>query len=219
VDAAALPLDSDDEPPVAPYTVTVVHRGSVSAASHHQPEPQPREKFFVSGYGGITTRGSAVARKMGVLRGFHGGLLLGERLSIGAAYHRLKRRFGAPIVDRNNRPMGLEMAYGGVELGVTAFRRGRFELGVQTLFAGGVACVSYDVNQRSNVAECVESVRMMVLEPSAIAHLRVTNWMRVGIEGGYRGVARTQWRPPTDLDLGGGFFGLNLDFGWFGRDD
>ena len=213
------PLDS--EPAATPHTITLVHRGSVSSSSHYpsQPasEPDSHEQFFVSGYGGIVTRGSAVARKMGILRGFHGGLLLGERLSIGLAYHRLKRRFGAPLLDANNQPMALEMAYGGVELGVTAVRRGRFELGIQTLFGGGVSCVTYDVNGRSNVAECVESVRMMVLEPSAVANVRITDWMRLGIEGGYRGVARTAWRPPTDLDLGGGFFGVNLDFGWFAR--
>lgn len=211
--------DSDSAP--TPHTVTLVHRGSVSSSTYNRYEqPEPRdshEEFFVSGYGGIITRGSAVSRKMGILRGFHGGLLLGDRLSIGLAYHRLKRRFGAPILDARDQPLAIEMAYGGMELGATVVRRGRFELGVQTLFGGGAACLTYDVNGRSNVAECVESVRMMVLEPSAIANIRITDWMRMGIEGGYRGVARSQWRPPNDFDLGGGFFGLNLDFGWFAR--
>ncbi len=213
------PLELQAREPT-PHTVTLVHRRAVSS-SHYEPPPEQDsfERYFVSGYGGITTRGSAVSGKMGILRGFHGGLLLGERLSIGVAYHRLKRRFGAPILDAQQRPMGLEMAYGGIELGATVFRRGRFELGVQTLFGGGAACVTYDVNGRSSIAECVESVRMMVLEPSAITNIVVTDWMRVGFEAGYRGVARSQWRPPSDFDLGGGYFGLNLDFGWFARPD
>ncbi|MCR9163481.1 MAG: hypothetical protein ACE37F_19825 [Nannocystaceae bacterium] len=219
------PLDAN-EPERAdqtPYKVTLVHRSAVSSSAYESKyesryeEEDSFEEYFVSGYGGIITRGSAVSRKMGVLRGFHGGLLLGDRLSIGVAYHRLKRRFGAPILDSSNRPLALEMAYGGLEIGATVFRSGRFELGVQTLFGGGAGCVTYDVNRRSNVAECVDGVRMMVLEPSAIANVRVTDWMRVGLEGGYRGVARSSWSEGNDFDLGGGFFGLNLDFGWFAR--
>lgn len=218
------PAEETSPPDPTPHTITLVHKGSVSSSSYYEhrydePEQDSFEEYFVSGYGGIITRGSAVSHKMGVLRGFHGGLLLGERLSIGLAYHRLKRRFGAPILDPGDRPLALEMAYGGLEIGATVFRHGRFELAVQTLFGGGAACLTYDVNNRSTVAECVESVRMMVLEPSAIAHVRVTDWMRVGLEGGYRGVARSQWRPPNDFDLGGGFFGVNLDFGWFARPD
>ena len=225
---AEAPLDAESdelEDPaeaaeVTPHTVTLVHREAVSS-SYYEPrryeEDDSFEEFFVSGYGGLMTRGSAVSGKMGLLRGFHGGLLLGERLSIGVAYHRLKRRFGAPILDSSDRPLALEMAYGGLEIGATVFRKGRFELGVQTLFGGGAGCLTYDVNNRSNVAECVETVRMMVLEPSVLANVRVTDWMRVGIEGGYRGVARSKWREPNDFDLGGGFFGLNLDFGWFAR--
>ena len=220
----ALPSDPlQSEPRHAPHTITLVHKGSVSSSAYeqryHEPERDSFEEYFVSGYGGIITRGSAVSQKMGVLRGFHAGLLLGDRLSIGLAYHRLKRRFGAPILDPQERPLALEMAYGGLELGATVFRHGRFELGLQTLFGGGAACLTYDVNNRSSVAECVESVRMIVLEPSAIAHVRITDWMRLGVEGGYRGVARSQWRPPNDFDLGGGFFGVNLDFGWFARPD
>lgn len=212
----------EPEPEVTPHTVTLVHREAVSSSRYeqrydYQEEEDSFEEYFVSGYGGIITRGSAVSRKMGILRGFHGGLLLGDRLSIGVAYHRLKRRFGAPILDSSDRPLALEMAYGGLEIGATVFRSGRFELGVQTLFGGGAGCVTYDVNRRSNVAECVDSVRMMVLEPSAIANIRVTDWMRVGLEGGYRGVARSSWSDGNDFDLGGGFFGLNLDFGWFAR--
>lgn len=216
--------EPETTPETTPYTVTLVHREAVSSSRYEprydeQDEQQQDsfEEYFVSGYGGIITRGSAVSRKMGVLRGFHGGLLLGDRLSIGVAYHRLKRRFGAPILDSSDRPLALEMAYGGLEIGATVFRSGRFELGVQTLFGGGAGCVTYDVNRRSNVAECVDSVRMMVLEPSAIANIRVTDWMRVGLEGGYRGVARSSWSDGNDFDLGGGFFGLNLDFGWFAR--
>lgn len=209
------PLDAEP----TPHTVTLVHRGSVSSSSHYDPPPphDSHEEFFVSGYGGMITRGSAVSGKMGVLRGYHGGLLLGDRLSIGVAYHRLKKRFGAPILDGQGRPIALEMAYGGLEIGATVVRRGRFELGIQTMFGGGASCLTYDVNGRSNVAECVESVQMMVLEPSVLANIRVTDWMRLGLEGGYRGVARSEWVAPTDFDLGGGFFGLNLDFGWFAR--
>lgn len=217
VEPEAEPLDADP----TPHTVTLVHRGSVSSSSHYDPPPphDSREKFFVSGYGGMITRGSAVSGKMGVLRGYHGGLLLGDRLSIGVAYHRLKKRFGAPILDGEGRPIALEMAYGGLEIGATVVRRGRFELGVQTMFGGGASCLTYDVNGRTNVAECVESVQMMVLEPSVLANIRVTDWMRLGLEAGYRGVARSEWVAPTDFDLGGGFFGLNLDFGWFARPD
>ncbi len=203
----------------ATHTVTLVHRRA--APEDYEPavsEPPPRD-LFVSGYGGIVTRFSAVSRKFGMLSGAHGGLLLGDRLSVGGAYYRLKRRYGAPILDSQDRPLAIAMAYGGVEVGATVIRRGRFEAGLQTLIGAGVACLTYDTSSRSRKANCVDTVRMMVFEPAAVARVDITKWMRLGIEGGYRGVARSKWRPPTDFDLGGGYMGLSLDLGWFDRSE
>jgi hypothetical protein len=180
---------------------------------------QPRDdRPFISGYGGLSVRGTSVSTKIGTLVGVRGGLMFGKRLSIGGAVYKLSRRFGKPIRDSAGNPLALKMAYGGAQVAINAIRGRRIELEARGLFGGGMGCVSADANYDRDEMYCVESVRMVVMEPEVALIVNVTDWMRMALTGGYRFVVREKWRPPNNFNLAGGTLGLDLEFGWFNRE-
>ena len=197
-------------------TVVVTQRVPVAPAPPPPPPATRRTPFFIGGYGGIGFAFGAVSKRMASFSNLRGGILLGERISIGASFTRMTKRFGPPIEGLSGTNYQLAMAYGGIDLGLAIIRRGPFELGVSTLLGAGSACVQ-TYHRRDQ--HCVETVKMMVAEPSVFAHFNLTNWMRLGMSGGYRFVAREAWRPPNEFRLAGGFFGANVEFGWFKRPD
>lgn len=211
---------SDGSPSTLPRTLTVVHRGMPTAAAP-PPEPAPthRDRFFVSGYGGVDFRITTLSKKFATLFGVRGGLLLGKRMSIGGAMYRVSKRYGPPIIDPQGRPMTLKAQYGGLTVGGTLVRGRTVELAAQGLIGAGVGCISYNLSYGAKSYRCVESVKMMVVEPSVVMHIYPTRWMRLGIEGGYRAVARESWRPPNDFSMSGAYGGFSAEFGWFDRDD
>jgi len=196
-------------------TTTVVVTERVAVPPTPPPSQPRRDRFFVGGYGGIGFQLGAVSRRMAAFSHLRGGILLGERISIGASLTRMTRRFGPPIEGVSGASYQLAMVYGGVDLGLALIRRGPFELGVSTLLGAGTACVQTNAHR----PRCVESVKMMVAQPAVFANFNLTSWMRIGMSGGYRFVAREAWRPPNEFRLAGGFFGANLEFGWFKRPD
>ena len=198
--------------------LTVVHRDPWTPPPTLPPEPQD-DRLFVSGYGGLSVRGTSVDHKVGSLLGVRGGLLIGDRLSIGGAFYELTRRYGSPLRDTSGNPLAIKMAYGGLQAAITAIRGDRVELEARGLVGAGMACVSTDIHGRSSGGHCIDTVRMFVGQPEIVLIVNLTNWMRIGMQGGYRFVARQAWRPPNDFRLAGGFFGANLEFGWFKRPD
>ncbi len=181
------------------------------------PSPPPAvRRPFVSGYGGLQLDLSTTSRRFTTFTGVHGGLLLGERLSIGASIRNLTRRFGPPIVGTSGNQYRLLMSYGGLELGAVLFRRDRFEFSLEALLGAGVACISRQSREHRR-GNCVDAVRMAVVQPGAFIHLNLTNWMRVGLGGGYRFVARQKWKTNADFKLAAPYFGMSVDFGWFRR--
>jgi hypothetical protein len=200
-------------------TVVVTQRELPPLPPPPPPAPPPRSKrFFVSGYGGLSFQLSTTSRRLSILNGFQGGLLLGERLSIGVAYRRLAHRVGPDIRGTNGNRYQLGMMYGGGELGVVIVRHGRFEMGIESLFGMGVGCVNQKIRREGHTeTRCIDAVRMFVIEPGAFMHFNLTNWMRLGLDGGYRFVVRESFKPPNDFRLSGPYFGMNLEFGWFKR--
>ncbi|MFO0634450.1 MAG: hypothetical protein U0168_16515 [Nannocystaceae bacterium] len=200
-------------------TTTITHRVVVPPLPPAPPPPQARKRRFVSGYGGFGMRVGSVSHRMATFSNIRGGLLLGERVMIGGSLVRMTKRFGPPIQGDNGQSYQLAVAYGGLHLGVVALRRGRFELGVDSLLGVGVGCIA---NLRSHHddkvdARCVEQVKMFTAEPGAFMHVALAKWLRVGMNAGYRFVARERWPSGNNFAMNGGYFGLNLDFGWFAR--
>ena len=172
-------------------------------------------EFDISGYGGLGLRGSTINKNPSLWIGAHGGIIFGQRLSIGGAFYEVTYRHGGPIVDSNGKELGIRAAYGGMTMGIVLSRRKRFELSVDTLIGGGAACISREPGYQDDDWRCIEAVRMFVTEPSLSTRFILRDWFRVGLELGYRFVAREAWRAPNDFQLSGPFLGTSIDFGWF----
>jgi hypothetical protein len=179
------------------------------------PAPPRTERRFFGGYGGPSGRLSSVSRKLGTMTGFRGGVLIGERLSLGAAAYRLTYRHNSNIHGPEGDEYSLRMGYGGMTFGVTLWRPGRIEIAAEGLVGAGVACISDNPRYRDDDYRCVESIKMFVGEPAVTMYVNITDWMRIAVTAGYRLVVREAWRPPNDFILSGGFGGADLQFGWF----
>lgn len=211
------PATTSPDAPAATTTTTT------TVVIHDRPmppqyvSPPPRERFFVGGYGGFGGRMGPTSGRLSVFSNFRGGILLGKRLSIGGSLVQLTKRLGAPIRGTSGKSYQIGLAYGGVDVGIVAFRRGRFEIGVESMIGVGVACI-YE-RERGSAGDCRESVKLFVAEPGAFMHFNLTDWMRVGFNGGYRFVGRQAWPSGAQFRLAAPYFGANLDFGWFRRKD
>jgi len=204
--------------PTRTTTVVVTDRYTPLPPPPPPTPPDRPKRFFVSGYGGLSFQLTTTSRRLSIMNGFQGGLLLGERLSIGLAFRRLSHRFGPDIRGTSGDRYQLGMVFGGGEIGVVVVRHGRFEMGIESLFGAGAACVDKLVKRNGHTdSKCVDAVRMFVIEPGAFIHVNLTNWARVGFDGGYRFVVREGFKPPNDFRLSGPYFGANLEFGWFRR--
>jgi hypothetical protein len=180
------------------------------------PPPATRsQRLFIGGYGGPSARMSSVSRKLSTLAGFRGGVLIGQRLSIGAAAYRLTYRHNSNIAGPDGDQYSLRMGYGGLTAGVTLWRPGRLEFAIEGLVGAGSACISDSHRYSDDDYRCVERINMFVGEPAATMYVNVTPWMRFAVTAGYRIVVREAWRPPNDFILSGGYGGLDLQFGWF----
>ena len=218
-DGAVTMLAPAGTAPTTTTTTTVVVTDRVITVPH-QPPPAPpaRERFFVGGYGGFGGRMGPTVGRLSIFSNMRGGVLLGKRLSIGASMVTMTKRTGAPIQGISGKTYQIGLAYGGVQIGLVAMRRGRFEIGLDTLLGAGIACI-YERRPGQHDGDCRESVKMFVAEPGAFIHFNLTNWMRVGFNGGYRFVSQPQWPSGAQFRLASPYFGANLDFGWFRRRD
>lgn len=178
-------------------------------------EGSPR-RFFVSGYGGLSIRLGSLAGKAATFTGIRGGLMFGRRFSIGGAYYGVRNRFGSPIRDLDGNRMLLDVAYGGVTVGVSVALWKRGELELKGLLGGGSACIGY-VHAAINDLPfgCVERVALVAVEPGATVYFNAAPWIRFGLEVGYRFVGRNRWSPPNHFRISGPYGGLSAEFGWF----
>jgi hypothetical protein len=206
--------------PVTTTTTTTVVTERVhpmpAAPRYQQP---PRDRFFLGGYGGFAGRLGPVSGRVSSFSEIRGGILLGQRLSIGGSLVRMTKRFGGPIEGISGQQYQLGLIYGGVDVGIVAFRRGRFEMGVQSLFGAGVGCVRYAESKGGDCSGSREAIRLVVVDPSLFMHVNLTNWARFGLSGGYRVVARPPWPSGADFRMSAPYFGASIEFGWFRRRD
>jgi hypothetical protein len=200
-----------DPPPQRTIVVTrVVHR----SAGPPTPPPvlsyEPRTRGFI----GLSLRGTTTNRNPSALSGARVGFTFNDRFTIGGAFYSLTARYAGAIVDPEGHKLGMRMAYGGVLLAWTLYKGRVMALNLETLAGAGAACISR--NRRSYGRwECIEKVGLVTIEPGLELAFTVTDWMRLGVTGGYRFVTREAWREPNDFTLSGPYVGLNVDFGAF----
>lgn len=208
-----------DAAPTTTTTTTTVVTERVHPMMPPPPPQRPRERFFVGGYGGFAGRVGPVSGHVSTFSEIRGGILLGKRLSIGGSLVRMTKRFGKPIQGQSGREYQLGLIYGGVDVGIVAIRRGRFEMGISSLFGAGVGCVRGAEAKGGDCTGSREVIRLVVVDPSIFMHLNLTNWARLGLSGGYRVVARPPWPSGADFRMSAPYFGASIEFGWFRRRD
>lgn len=179
----------------------------------------------VGGYGGIGARVGPVGSMGGVFTVSRGGVVLGERLTVGGAFVSVAPRhgFGPPMRSTTGRVYTTAMLYFGLELGWVAYRRGRVEIGPQALLGVGLACIVRLRGRGDH--DCVERLPLYVAEPSAFVRVDLTParanspgrraMIRVEFDAGYRLVRHRPWPSGNDVRLAAPYLGANLDFGWF----
>jgi hypothetical protein len=201
-----------DPPPSTTVVTKVVHR------PYRPPAPAPAEELSdeprVRGFLGLSLRGTTTNRNPSALSGARLGFTFNDRFTIGGAFYSLTARYAGAIVDPRGNELGMRMAYGGVLLAWTLYKGRVVALNLETLAGAGAACISR--NRRSYGRwECLEKVGLVSIEPGLELAFTVTDWMRLGVTGGYRFVTREAWRAPNDFMLSGPYVGLNVDFGAF----
>jgi hypothetical protein len=200
-----------DPPPSRIVITEVVHQ---PVQRRPLPEYEPYEPR-VHGFAGLSLRGTTTTNQNpSVLSGARFGFVFDERFTIGGAFYSLTARFGGPIVASNGDELGMRMAYGGVLLGWSLYKGRVVQLSLETLAGGGAACVS---KHRRGYGRwgCIEKVGLVSIEPGLSLGFVVTDWVRVGLTGGYRFVTREAWKAPNEYTMSGPYVGLDIDFGAF----
>lgn len=200
-----------DPPPTTTVITQVVHRPYQPPAPRPaEVSPEPRARGFL----GLSLRGTTTNHNPSALSGARLGFTFNDRFTIGGAFYSLTARYAGAIVDPQGHKLGMRMAYGGVLLAWTLYKGRVVALNLETLAGAGAACISQ--NRRSYGRwKCIEKVGLVSIEPGLELAFTVTDWMRLGVTGGYRFVTREAWRAPNDFTLSGPYVGLNLDFGAF----
>ncbi len=199
-----------ESPPSTVVITRVEHRPYHAPAPKPAPSYEPRAHGFV----GVSLRGTTTNHNPSALSGARVGFTFDDRFTIGGAFYSLTARFAGAIIDPEGHKLGMRMGYGGVLLGWTLYKGRVMQVGLETLAGAGAACISRSRKSYGRW-QCIEKVGLVSIEPGLEVGFVVTDWVRLGVTGGYRFVTREAWRPPNDFTLSGPYVGLNVDFGAF----
>ncbi len=221
--------DEEDEPVYVDYTYTWDEppplRKSVVITRHvirplpppprskRSPPPPPRARGLV----GLSIRGTTTNYNPSAMVGARAGFTFHDRFTIGGALYSLTARYAGAIVDPRGNQLGMRMAYGGVMFNWRLWEGRIMQVGLDTLAGAGAACISRSKKSYGRW-NCIEKVGLISIEPGLEIGFKLSDWIRLGVAGGYRFVTREAWREPNDFTLSGPYLGINVDFGWFGDD-
>ncbi len=149
-------------------------------------------------------------RQFAAIVGLRGGVLLGKRLSLGAALHYLM----LPVHIDPQAPdpvRALNLNYAGAAIGVVVARvRQRVSFELLTLLGGGGACL-----QNKTQGICEDRNGFFVAEPEMYLHVKLSPFFRISVGGGYRFIAASSWSGPGSWRLAGPEATIMLAFGRF----
>ena len=220
----AVPPEAATPPAAIVFPSTTTSTTVVVTRVQHRPAPPPPipeiecgggdDEPGARGFVGFSSRLTSVNANPSVLMGARSGFTFGDRFTVGGAFYSLTARYADPITGPRGQPLGLRMTYGGVLLGYRAYSGRVVKLGLETLAGAGAGCVSRGTRTVGR-AECIEKVGLITVEPGLELGFVVTDWLKLGLAGGFRFVTREAWRAPNDFTLSGPYLGLNIDVGWF----
>ncbi|MCU0424956.1 MAG: hypothetical protein MUF71_04945 [Candidatus Kapabacteria bacterium] len=161
-----------------------------------------------SGYGAFSTKFTPIQGQFGTMIGGYGGWFINKALLIGGGGYGLTTSINAP-----QRPgESISFGYGGIVLEYVGASDKVFHYAVQTMIGwGGVGF--YRPRDFSFSSRSVSPV--MVIEPSLMAELNITNFLRLSVGGGYRFVTGVELAGLTNGDMSGVSAMLNVKFGGF----
>ncbi len=162
-----------------------------------------------SGYGAVSMKFSPIQGQFGTLIGGYGGWFINKTLLIGGGGYGLTTN-----ITSTQRPgESISFGYGGVVLEYVGASDKVFHYAVQALFGWGGVGIYSPRDVRSFSSRSTSPV--FVIEPSLLAELNVTNFLRLAVGGGYRFATGVELSGLTNADLSGVSVSVNLKFGSF----
>ena len=244
-DRAAWAVDGRGEPhvpnsrPAAPYTGRSLHplaramktllvlALALAALPTAAQQTLLGDGRFTGGFGGPVVKFSSINGRYATLVGGRGGALFttgsGHAFSIGGGGYGIADEHGGLRWGRDdqNRPLYLQMGYGGFELEYVNRADDLVHVSVQTLIGGGgIQMVDIDGNLASffdrvlNDGFDVQDA-FFVFEPGANVMLNVTEWFRIGGGVSYRLVRGAALADVSNSDLSAVAGTLTFKFGSF----
>jgi hypothetical protein len=165
-----------------------------------------------TGYGALGFKFTPIQGSFGTLLGGYGGWLINKTLMIGGGGYGLTSQIAATAPGQSGK--SISFGYGGVVLEYIGLSDKVFHYAVQG-FVGWGGAGYYQPGFNTNFSR-FRATPLMVFEPSVLAELNVTNFLRLSAGGGWRFVtgASSEDRP-SNADLSNYSISLNVKFGSF----
>lgn len=167
----------------------------------------------LGGYGGLTVAYSRFDGDDGVLIGGEAALLFNHRLALGAAGYgwvtEPEEFEGADGIDRH-----MHVGYGGAVGRYAFFTDSMVYMTAGLLIGGGAVVMAPEVMGRGDAIDDDDIDRFFAIEPQISAHVNLTRWMRLGLQGGYRVTAGITKFGYDDGAMSGPVLGGTMQFGW-----
>lgn len=170
--------------------------------------------FKLSGFGGMYMSVAEINGNAAIFSGGRGAFIINDFLLIGGGgcnldYPQNKSDLSGKSAD-NDTNSALSMNYGGLLIGCNIFQKSIFNLTVSSIIGGGVLAYSEDDNSDKSPTQW-----FFAAEPSVIANMNITKWMRIGAGLGYRHTMGIDSNELTDRDFSRPSIIFTMDFGWF----
>lgn len=199
------------------FTLTVV--AQTTSSNTQQPlqskpsDDESAEALFAgplrsSGYGAFSTKFTPIQGQFGTMIGGYGGWFINKALLIGGGGYGLTTNI--PATQRPGE--SISFGYGGIVLEYVGASDKVFHYAVQTMIGwGGVGFY----RPRDFSFSSRNTSPVMVIEPSLMAELNITNFLRLSVGGGYRFVTGVELSGLTNADMSGVSAMVNIKFGSF----
>jgi hypothetical protein len=165
-----------------------------------------------TGYGALGFKFTPIQGSFGTLLGGYGGWLINKTLMIGGGGYGLTSQILSTAPSQSGK--NISFGYGGIVLEYIGLSDKVFHYAVQG-FVGWGGAGYYTQGSRTNFSRLDPNTTLMVFEPSVMAELNVTNFLRISAGGGYRIVTGSTLEGLSNADLSSYSISLNVKFGSF----
>lgn len=162
-----------------------------------------------TGYGALGFKFTPIQGNFGTMLGGYGGWFINKTLLIGGGGYGLTSQISSTTRTGQN----ISFGYGGIVLEYVGLSDKVFHYAVQG-FVGWGGAGFYTPGRFTNFDRSA-TTGLMVFEPSVLAELNVTNFLRVSAGGGYRIVTGSTLEGLSNADLSSYSISLNIKFGSF----